>query len=109
MPFSCPQIQIPSLRKHKKMVGKQLNVLCFGDSLTSGYCHYGMESYPYSGRLENRLVSALPGRKVEVFTNGVPGDVASTRPFKTRLQVEREFTAALSSCCYGSWALTPAA
>lgn len=70
------------------MASRSLNILCFGDSLTSGFCHFGMDSHPYSIRLEDRLAAAFPGSRIEVFTNGVPGDVVSKKPFKNRLQAE---------------------
>lgn len=67
---------------------RPINILCFGDSLTSGYCSFGLNSHPYSIRLENRLFEALPDLRLEVFTNGEPGDVVQNKPFKTRLEIE---------------------
>lgn len=70
------------------MARRPLNILCFGDSLTSGYYCYGAGEHPYSIRLEDRLCAAMRGTKVQVFTNGDPGALVSDRWFKTRLQVE---------------------
>lgn len=67
---------------------RPINILCFGDSLTSGYCSFGLNSQPYSLRLQDRLYEAFPHLRLEVFTNGVPGDVVQNPPFKKRLEVE---------------------
>lgn len=67
---------------------KSLRVLCFGDSLTSGFCHFGDDSHPYALKLEDRLTGALPGTDIEVVANGVPGDVAAFRQFGQRLRNE---------------------
>lgn len=75
---------------------RPINILCFGDSLTSGYCSFGLNSHPYSTRLEARLFDALPGLRMEVFTNGIPGDVVQNQPFKTRLEAERMFHVVIS-------------
>jgi lysophospholipase L1-like esterase len=71
------------------MSSRSLRILCFGDSLTSGYCAFGTESHPYSLRLEDRLYGALPrDTHIEVFTSGVPGDLVTNTCFKDRLDVE---------------------
>lgn len=74
------------------MPGRSLRILCFGDSLTSGFCHFGLDSRPYSIRLKTRLVGALPHRHIEVFTSGVPGDVVANQPWENRLEAERGFS-----------------
>lgn len=78
------------------MARTPFTVLCFGDSLTSGYHNYGLGEQPYSEVLTERLEAALPDRDVQVFTNGVPGDVASRQAFRQRLQ--RECTMPSVSC-----------
>ncbi|OAA48767.1 Esterase, SGNH hydrolase-type [Metarhizium rileyi] len=70
------------------MPPKTLSILCFGDSLTSGYYAMGLESYPYSLALAAKIQDALPDTKLQVYTNGKPGDVASFQPFRQRLQAE---------------------
>lgn len=70
------------------MARKPLRILCFGDSLTSGYFCFGMDSHPYSLKLEDKLTGALPGVDVETVTNGVPGDVATFKRFTDRMRDE---------------------
>jgi lysophospholipase L1-like esterase len=83
---------------------RPLNILCFGDSLTSGYCSFGLNSHPYSIRLGGRLAEALPDVRLEVFTNGVPGDVAQNEPFKMRLDAECMFYSLVGSgILTGGW------
>lgn len=65
-----------------------LRVLCFGDSLTSGYHAWGTGSHPYSTILARRLHEAFPGRRIEVATSGVPGDVVCGPRFHERLSGE---------------------
>lgn len=72
------------------MSPKTLSVLCFGDSLTSGYYAMGLESHPYSIAFAAKVQEALPDTKLHVYTNGRPGDVASFQPFRQRLQTECE-------------------
>lgn len=69
-----------------------LRVLCFGDSLTSGYHAWGTSSHPYSHRLAARLREAFPDlEKIHVVPNGVPGDRVMNQGFLDRLEkaVER--------------------
>ncbi|KOS16897.1 hypothetical protein ESCO_004747 [Escovopsis weberi] len=67
-----------------------LRVLCFGDSLTQGFCDMGLTSHPYSQTLLARLEAAFPETVVEVVTNGVPGDVVSGPAWRRRLVNEFE-------------------
>ncbi|KAF4336303.1 esterase [Fusarium beomiforme] len=67
------------------MPRKVLRILCFGDSLTSGYFCYGMGSHPYALKLEDRLTGTFPEVDFEIDVNGVPGDVASFNRFKDRM------------------------
>ncbi|KAH7163174.1 SGNH hydrolase-type esterase domain-containing protein [Dactylonectria estremocensis] len=70
------------------MALKPLRILCFGDSLTSGFFSYGMESHPYSLKLEDRLTGARPDLNVQTVTSGVPGDVATFQRFIDRMSTE---------------------
>ncbi|KAK5990786.1 hypothetical protein PT974_09059 [Cladobotryum mycophilum] len=69
---------------------KALRVLCFGDSLTQGFCDFGLTSHPYSKTLERRLAAAFPEMILDVYTNGVPGDIVSGPAFRRRLVNEFE-------------------
>ena len=70
------------------MNSKGCRILCFGDSLTSGYLSFGLASHPYSTRLQQRLHEARPGCKDQVNTDGEPGEQASSVFMKTRLRNE---------------------
>lgn len=70
------------------MSGRPLRILCFGDSLTSGFCHFGLTEHPYSIRLKDHLDAAFPDRRIDVYTNGQPGDVVSNEPWEFRLDSE---------------------
>ncbi|KAG9249652.1 putative GDSL-like lipase/acylhydrolase [Emericellopsis atlantica] len=73
------------------MTSRPCNILCFGDSLTSGYCDWGYTSHPYSICLQDRIAQELPpGTRFEVFTNGEPGECAGEDSFRSRLEVELE-------------------
>lgn len=65
-----------------------LRILCFGNSLTSGYHAWGSGSHPYSIVLSARLRDAFPGRRIEVSTSGVPGDVVCGPAFHERMSRE---------------------
>ncbi|KAF5022239.1 hypothetical protein F66182_5712 [Fusarium sp. NRRL 66182] len=67
------------------MTRKTLRILCFGDSLTSGYFCYGLDYHPYALKLEDRLKEAFPDADFEIVVDGVPGDVASFSQFYDRL------------------------
>jgi len=61
----------------------KLRILCFGDSLTSGYSLYGTIYHPYNERLEEKLQEAFPDVRIEITTDGRPGDI--TGNFTTRM------------------------
>lgn len=67
---------------------KPLRILCFGDSLTSGYYGFGTGYRPYAVMLQNKLTAAFPNRDVTVLENGMPGDVVSFGAFNQRLGEE---------------------
>jgi lysophospholipase L1-like esterase len=64
---------------------KTLRILCFGDSLTHGF-GFGKQPHPYSNVLRERLAKALPGVKLDIVTDGLPGALASTSGFQRRLK-----------------------
>ncbi|KAA8645628.1 hypothetical protein EYZ11_003466 [Aspergillus tanneri] len=69
-------------------MSKKLSILCFGNSLTAGYYHFGLEYHPYAWKLESRLKSALPSHTIRVDVEGLPGDKVICPPgcFLPRLQ-----------------------
>lgn len=72
------------------MTSKTLRVLCYGDSLTSGYYGWGTGEHPYAQRLAQRLQTAFPYLdKLEVVPNGEPGELAATSTFLSRLEDAR--------------------
>ncbi|KAF7562197.1 hypothetical protein G7046_g1955 [Stylonectria norvegica] len=72
------------------MARKSLCILCFGDSLTSGYYAWGSGSQPYSLQLKDRLMGAFPNVDIDVVTSGVPGDIATGESFAKRITNECE-------------------
>lgn len=56
---------------------RSLRILCFGDSLTSGYADWGAVSHPYSQRLTTVLSRAFPSLKTEAHVDGCPGDIVN--------------------------------
>jgi lysophospholipase L1-like esterase len=68
------------------MPRKKLSILCFGDSLTSGYFCHGLESHSYAHKLEDRLTGTFPEVDFDIVVNGYPGDIASSERFSSRLK-----------------------
>ncbi|CAF3550602.1 hypothetical protein SNK04_001142 [Fusarium graminearum] len=66
------------------MPRKKLRILCFGDSLTSGYYCQGLMSHPYAAKLEDRLTGTFPEVDFDIVVSGVPGDIASSERFSIR-------------------------
>lgn len=63
-----------------------LRILCFGDSLTSGY----PVDTPYAGCMAEKIEAAFPGRKVECEVEGAPGDLVTDGRFLNRMQMSCE-------------------
>lgn len=63
-----------------------LRILCFGDSLTAGYTHYGLEHYPYSDYLEKTLQKFLPSTKINIDNAGLSGDRVKAGLFLCRIE-----------------------
>lgn len=80
----------------RAMGRRVLRILCFGDSLTSGYFRWGMGSQPYSEVLSSRLQQEFPDLDVKVTTDGVPGDVASQPRFYDRFRRQCEIYSCLA-------------
>jgi hypothetical protein len=64
-----------------------LSILCFGNSLTAGYWHYGLETdHPYALTLKEQLLSAEHAAvtsndgQVEIDVEGQPGDLVNCPP-----------------------------
>ncbi|KAI5466340.1 SGNH hydrolase-type esterase domain-containing protein [Mariannaea sp. PMI_226] len=70
------------------MARKSIRILCFGDSLTSGYFSWGLGSHPYSLKLEDKLTGAFPDVDFEIVTDGLPGDVATFERFYNRAKAQ---------------------
>ncbi|RDA96067.1 hypothetical protein CP533_5847 [Ophiocordyceps camponoti-saundersi (nom. inval.)] len=69
----------------------QLRILCFGDSLTSGYNGMGhLPSQPYSRKVSTIVRAALPAYAVEVVADGVAGDCVTGPGFRRRLRLACE-------------------
>lgn len=70
---------------------RSLRVLCFGDSLTSGYSQLGSVSHPYSQRLTSVLSSSFPSLSIDAHTDGLPGDVVCTAGSRYLRRIEPKF------------------
>lgn len=53
---------------------EKLSILCFGDSLTSGYYRYGLEYHSYAIKLADILKAEFPTTKIHLEVDGLPGD-----------------------------------
>lgn len=53
---------------------EKLSILCFGDSLTSGYYSYGLEHHSYAIKLSEMLQAEFPNTDVHLKVDGLPGD-----------------------------------
>ncbi|GIK06327.1 hypothetical protein Aspvir_001974 [Aspergillus viridinutans] len=70
-------------------MGKELSILCFGDSLTAGYYHFGCDYHPYALTLKDKLQAAFPTTTFTVDEDGLPGDlVISPAGFLPRIQTK---------------------
>ena len=69
----------------------KLHILCFGDSLTAGFWHGGLEFHPYAIKLKEELQKAFPDTEIIVDVDGVSGDFVSSPPgrFLRRIQSKR--------------------
>lgn len=65
---------------------RSLRVLCFGDSLTSGWSQHGTSAHPYSQSLTRVLSSAFPRLRVEAHADGLPGDVVVGGRYLARIE-----------------------
>jgi lysophospholipase L1-like esterase len=52
----------------------ELRILAFGDSLTEGYCDFGMTFNPYVNTLKTKLSSQLSHLKITAYEDGRSGD-----------------------------------
>lgn len=68
----------------------RLRILCFGDSLTAGFSSGQVPGqptfHPYRIELERQLLKALPGVKLEIVDDGVPGQCATEDAFTRRME-----------------------
>jgi hypothetical protein len=64
---------------------ESVNILCFGDSLTEGYSHWGMSVTPYADNMRKWLEAAWPSTKLTVDVNGMSGDFVVPGLFLKRI------------------------
>jgi len=71
------------------MTEKQ-SILCFGDSLTSGFFSYGLEYHSYAIKLSEILEKEFGIRKFTLDVDGRPGDlvVLPQGSFLSRIQAK---------------------
>lgn len=65
---------------------RSLRILCFGDSLTSGWSQLGTSVHPYSQSLTRVLSSAFPRLNIEAHADGLPGDVVVGGRYLARIE-----------------------
>ncbi|KAJ6007863.1 hypothetical protein N7540_011839 [Penicillium herquei] len=53
----------------------RLSILCFGNSLTAGFFHFGLEYHPYDEKFKEVLTEKFPELKVFTTVAGLPGDL----------------------------------
>ncbi|KAH8771672.1 SGNH hydrolase-type esterase domain-containing protein [Diaporthe sp. PMI_573] len=70
---------------------RSLRILCFGDSLTSGYSQLGSVSHPYSQRLTAVLSESFPSLNIDAHADGLPGDVVCTAGSRFLRRIEPKF------------------
>lgn len=70
---------------------RSLRILCFGDSLTSGYSQLGSVSHPYSQRLTAVLSGSFPSLNIDAHADGLPGDVVCTAGSRFLRRIEPKF------------------
>ena len=57
---------------------KEVNILCFGDSLTRGYLNYGMVHIPYSTTLQDLIEKDYAQSiKLKIIESGVDGELVT--------------------------------
>ncbi|GAQ03721.1 hypothetical protein ALT_1042 [Aspergillus lentulus] len=69
---------------------KELSILCFGNSLTAGYYHFGCDYHPYALTLKDKLQAAFPTTTFTVDVDGLPGDlvISPVGTFLPRIQAK---------------------
>lgn len=66
---------------------EKLSILCFGNSLTAGFYHWGLEYHSYAIQLTEMLEAQFPNAEITIDVNGLPGDlVVAPGSFLSRLQ-----------------------
>ncbi|KAL8942635.1 MAG: hypothetical protein Q9216_001548 [Gyalolechia sp. 2 TL-2023] len=65
---------------------KSLRILCFGDSLTSGYSEFGYSHHPYAKQIREKLKEALPDTQATVDVAGQAGDQVIAGQFLKRMK-----------------------
>lgn len=70
---------------------RSLRILCFGDSLTSGYAQLGSITHPYSQRLATVLSASFPSLNIDAHTDGLPGDLVCTAGSRFLRRIEPKF------------------
>lgn len=64
---------------------ERLRILCFGDSLTAGYCAWGMQHFPYAEHLPTPLQKLWPETSIEIDVAALSGDRVINGQYLRRL------------------------
>ncbi|RLL93258.1 hypothetical protein CFD26_102360 [Aspergillus turcosus] len=75
-------------------MSKELSILCFGNSLTAGYYHFGCDYHPYALTLKDKLQAAFPKITLTVDVDGLPGDLVISPPGKSLSRIKAKCVSA---------------
>lgn len=67
-------------------VPQKLQILCFGNSLTAGYCDWGTEHYPYADHLPTPLQKLYPETSIHIDVAALSGDRVLGGQYLRRLE-----------------------
>lgn len=85
----CSSPNTASTSPSSKKIKPTLRILCFGDSLTSGYS--SQASHPYAHALTTSLTRAFPSLYIDAHVDGLPGDYVSLSGSRFLSRIEPTF------------------
>lgn len=63
---------------------KKFRILCFGNSLTAGYCKWGLQHFPYADHLQAPLQGLFPDTEIVIEVAALSGDRVIGHPETAR-------------------------
>lgn len=87
LPFpSIPSNNNNNINNMPSIAPKKLRILCFGNSLTAGYCAWGTEHFPYADHLPPPLQKLWPDTSIEIDVAALSGDRVVGGQYLRRLE-----------------------